>query len=113
MYFNLARTAILVLVVCACAAHASPATIAVSSRGLDLNTRAGAREMLIQIQRAASTVCGGDPWKDRYTSDTPVRLREYQKCMTETVSQAVSSLRAPLVHQFYAATIIRQPAYRF
>ena len=71
--------------------------VAVSGRGLDLQTHAGAARMLHRIDDAALEACGADR-----TSLREYRLVvEYSACHRDGVAQAVSALDAPSVTALY------------
>jgi len=78
------------------------ASITLSYRDINPNTPDGARLLLVRIEQAATTVCGGDPWKRQYKFDETIReAGDFQKCMAATVGQAVAAINVPLVRQAY------------
>ena len=71
--------------------------VAVSGRGLDLETRAGAVLMLHRIDDAALEACGADR-----TSLREYRmLVEHSACHRDGVAQAVSAVDAPTLTALY------------
>jgi UrcA family protein len=59
---------------------------------LDLGSQAGAEDMLARIRTAAGVACGGEP--DAIRLDMHAA---FDRCRSQTISQAVDQLHAPLV----------------
>jgi UrcA family protein len=69
-----------------------PETARVSAKGLDLNTDAGAMEMLRRIDKGVATVCGEQP-----SMVELVRTRLWRACAMQAQGQALASLHSPKV----------------
>jgi UrcA family protein len=76
----------------AAGAHAAPAQVQVSTRGLDLSAPADARVAYRHLTRAAAEVCGGAPTYGDLSS-----LKAFDDCYRATLRLAVDRLDAPLV----------------
>ena len=80
--------ALLVATPIAAVAHEPlPETARVSAKGLDLNTDAGAMEMLRRIDKGVATVCGEQP-----SMLELVRTRLWRACTTQAQGQALAVL---------------------
>jgi UrcA family protein len=90
---SLAATALL-----ACAQPASAqrddrsTSVVVRFADLDINHPAGADMLLGRIERAADTVCGGEP-----SNGLEGEGRVYRQCRTDAITRAVDQLNAPLL----------------
>jgi UrcA family protein len=69
-----------------------PETVRVSAKGLDLNTDAGASEMLRRIDKGVATVCGEKPEMLELA-----RKRMWRACATQAETQALTALHSDKV----------------
>jgi len=78
--------------------------VSVSYSDLNLSTEAGARSLLVRINAAAASACGGSPaFYASYAVAPSLAYKEFDTCRSNAVNAAVSSIAAPLVHQIYAS----------
>ncbi len=78
--------------------------VAVSYRDLNLSTEAGARELLVRIEYAAKSACGGAPtFYSSYSVAPALAYKEFATCRSNAINAAVNAIPAPLVHQLYAS----------
>lgn len=81
--------------------------VGVSYSDLNLETEAGARELLRRLNAAAYKACGGDPERHSSFDLMPeVTRKTFETCRAEAIDTAVGRLDAPLVarlHQNSAA----------
>jgi UrcA family protein len=64
-----------------------PESVRVSAKGLDLNTDAGAREMVRRLDKAVTTVCGTQPDMVQLS-----RVRVWRACTTQAQTQALAAI---------------------
>jgi UrcA family protein len=74
-----------------------PASIAVSTKDLDLQTAAGAQELLTRVSVAAESACGVGAMFDA------LETAKFEVCYRKTVADAVRQINRPLVTQAYFA----------
>ena len=96
----------MVLAAAACAALAGAAhaeqQIAVSTKGLDLSTPAGARAFYSRLSHAVIAACGGAP-----TSFFTSEEERFQACYKASMDEAVIKAHAPLVADLHAGKPLR------
>jgi UrcA family protein len=79
--------------------------IIVSYRDLNIKKPAGARALLARIEHAASRACGGNPMQSRYTADTAIMVREFNKCRNQAIAVSIANVGSPLLRRVYAERI--------
>ena len=101
------RTIILAAAACAALAGVANAEqrIAVSTKGLDLATAAGAKAFYSRLSHAVIDSCGGAP-TSFFTSDE----ERFQACYKAGMDEAVTQANAPLVAALYAGKPVRDTA---
>ncbi|MDR3526235.1 MAG: UrcA family protein [Rhizomicrobium sp.] len=78
--------------------------VEVSYRDLNLSTDAGARTLLVRIQAAAASACGGAAaFYSSYSVAPSLAAEEFATCRANAVNAAVNAIPAPLVHQIFAS----------
>ncbi len=78
--------------------------VSVSYHDLNLSTEAGARTLLVRINAAAASACGGAPmFYTSYSVAPALAAQEFSTCRANAVNAAVNSIPAPLVHQISAS----------
>jgi UrcA family protein len=78
--------------------------VEVSYSDLNLSTDAGARQLLVRINAAAASACGGSPaFYSTYSVAPTLAYKQFDTCRSNAVNAAVSSIKAPLVHQIFAS----------
>lgn len=72
--------------------------VGVTYSDLDLETEAGARELLRRLDAAAYKACGGDPERhSSYDRMPEVTRKVFETCREKAIDTAVGRLDAPLV----------------
>jgi len=78
--------------------------VAVSYHDLNLSTDAGARQLLVRIEAAATSACGGAAaFYPTYSVAPGLADKEFAACRSNAINAAVSGIQAPLVHQIFAS----------
>lgn len=76
--------------------------VGVSYSDLDIETEAGARELLRRLEAAAFEACGGDPERhSSYRRMPEVTRKTFETCRKEAIEAAVGRLDAPLVAKLH------------
>lgn len=78
------------------AAHAED-RVAVSTKGLDLSTPAGAKTFYNRLSHAVIAACGGAPTNYLSSDELP-----FEACYKTAMDKAVADAKAPLVADLYA-----------
>jgi UrcA family protein len=69
----------------------------------ELASEAGAREVLMRLQRAAYDACGGDPRRNSAWKTSPdLTRRVYRQCRDEALARAVAELGSAKVASLHA-----------
>lgn len=84
--------------------------IVVSFRDLNIKKQDGARILLKRIEHAATRACGGDPMQRRYSTDTAIMIREFNKCRSQAIAVSIANVGSPLLRRVYAERIGAIPA---
>ncbi len=80
--------------------------VEVSYSDIDLDTEAGARELLSRVEAAAYKACGGDPRRHRSYDLMPKLTREtFEHCRQNAIEAAVERLDAVLVTQLHNKSV--------